>query len=227
VRASSFLWGATSVALLGGALVLGVVCLVIPKLLGAIPLTILSGSMAPSMPAGALAVVGPTDATQARVGDVLTYQPEPDDPMLVTHRVIAVSTNAQGEVSLTLQGDANSAPDEQPVRPEQVRGAVVYAVPYVGRAANGLAVGAGAGSARWAAYALIAVGTLRFLLGLATTIDPRCPARRRRRSPSASPDQVLVNQAHDDRALTDGGCHALHRAAAHVPDREDAFAGRR
>jgi signal peptidase len=168
-----FVWESVSVALLVGALALGVVCVVLPKLLGAVPLTILSGSMAPTMPAGALAVVRPVEATQVRVGDVLSYQTDPDVPTLVTHRVIAVSRNAHGDVSLTLQGDANSAPDELPVRPDQVQGSVVYAVPYVGWVANRLNVGAGANYAHWAAYALIAVGALRILLGLGGSNSPR------------------------------------------------------
>ncbi|KQU66541.1 hypothetical protein ASC58_16130 [Phycicoccus sp. Root101] len=162
----TLLGGAISVALLGTALLLSTVCLVLPKMLGAVPLTILSGSMAPMMPPGALAVVRPLDATRARVGDVLSYQPEPDDPTLVTHRVVAVSKDAHGVVSLALQGDANSAPDPRPVSPEQVKGSVVYAVPYVGWVATRLNVGAGAKFTRWAAYALIGVGSLRILLGL-------------------------------------------------------------
>jgi signal peptidase len=154
------------VALLAATLLLAATCLVLPKALGAVPLTILSGSMAPMMPPGALAVVRPVDASRARVGDVLSYQPEPDDPTLVTHRVVAVSRNAHGVVSLTLQGDANSAPDPHPVRPEQVQGSVMYAVPYFGWVATRLNVGAGASYARWTAYALIAVGSLRILIGL-------------------------------------------------------------
>jgi signal peptidase len=165
-QAGSFLWEAISVAFLGAALVLGVVCLVIPKILGAVPLTILSGSMAPTMPPGSLAVVRPFDATQARIGDVLSYEPLPDDPTLVTHRVIAVTRDGRGEVSLTFQGDANPAPDERPVRPEQVQGSVVYSVPYFGWVTNRLNVGPGAQYAEWAAYALIVAGLLRILLGL-------------------------------------------------------------
>jgi signal peptidase len=167
-------WGAVSVSLLAASLVLGVVCLLVPKVLGAVPLAILSGSMAPTMPPGALAVVRPVDVTHVRIGDVLTYQAEPDDPTLVTHRVIAVSRDAHGGISLILQGDANDAPDDQPVRLEQVQGSVVYAVPYFGRVANRLNVGAGATCTHWAACALIAVGSLRILLGLSRS-------RRRRR----------------------------------------------
>jgi signal peptidase I len=174
------LWGAVSIALLGVALVLGVVCLVIPRALGAVPLTILSGSMAPTMPPGSLAVVRPVDATHARVGDVLTYQPVQDDPTLVTHRVVAVTKNARGDVSLILQGDANSTPDDAPVRPEQVMGTVVYAVPYFGWVANRLHVGPGADLAHGTAYALIAVGVLRIVLGLGGSDPPRALRRQGR-----------------------------------------------
>jgi len=176
-RGTIFVWETISLTLLAGTLALGVVCVVLPKVLGAVPLTILSGSMAPTMPAGALAVVRPVDATHAQVGDVLSYQAEPDEPTLVTHRVIAVSRNAHGDVSLTLQGDANSAPDEQPVRPDQVQGTVVYAVPYFGWVANRLNVGAGANYAHGAAYALIAVGALRMLRGLGGSNPPRACRR--------------------------------------------------
>lgn len=172
-RAVSFLWEAISVALLGTALTLGVVCIVVPKVLGAVPLTILSGSMAPSMPPGSLAVVRPVDATRAQVGDVLSYEPEPDDPTLVTHRVIAVTKDASGTVALTFQGDANPAPDERPVRPEQVQGSVVYSVPYVGWVSNRLNAAPGARYAHWAAYVLIVAGSLRILLGLAGSTAAR------------------------------------------------------
>ncbi len=172
--AGSYVWQSVSSAFLLASLVLGVVCLLVPKILGAVPLAILSGSMAPTMPAGALAVVRPVDVTHVRIGDVLTYQAEPDDPTLVTHRVIAVSRDADGGVSLILKGDANDAPDDRPVRPEQVQGSVVYAVPYFGRLANRLNVGAGATYTHWAGCALIVVGALRVLLGL-------CRSRRRRR----------------------------------------------
>ncbi|MCW2735738.1 MAG: signal peptidase [Nocardioides sp.] len=185
-------------ALLVGALALGVACVLLPMALGAVPLTILSGSMAPGMPPGSLAIVRPVDATQARIGDVLTYQPQPDDPTLVTHRVVAVSRNAHGDVSLTVQGDANRAPDEQPVRPDQVQGSVVYAVPYVGRVANRLNVGGGGDRARWAGYALIGVGALRILLGLCAHLRPartRCSySRRTTIAPSPTADATRFTE---------------------------------
>ncbi|WP_170175318.1 signal peptidase I [Georgenia muralis] len=177
---TTFVARTTSVALLMGTSALALTCVVLPKILGAVPLTILSGSMAPTMPPGSLAVVRPVDATQARVGDVLSYQPESDDPTPVTHRVIAVTKGAEGDVSLTLQGDANRTPDDRPVRPEQVMGTVVYAVPYFGWVANRLNVGLGATLADTAAYALIAVGALRILLGLGGPTPARAPRHKGR-----------------------------------------------
>ena len=57
---------------------------------------------------------------------------------------------------------ANDAPDA-PADPEEVQGVVVYAVPYFGWVANRLNVGTGAGYVDWAAYALIAIGSLRVI----------------------------------------------------------------
>lgn len=156
-------------ALLLGALVLAVVCLIVPKVIGAVPLTILSGSMAPAMPAGALAVVRPVDGSTARVGDVLTYQVGAGEPTLVTHRVTAVTRSSGGDVTLTTQGDANDAPDG-PVDPGQVQGQVVYAVPYFGWVANRLNVGTGAGYVEWLAYGLIAFGSLRVIRAIAEAL---------------------------------------------------------
>jgi signal peptidase len=226
-HAGSFLWEAVSVALLGAALVLGVVCLVIPKILGAVPLTILSGSMAPTMPPGSLAVVRPVDATQARIGDVLSYEPLPNDPTLVTHRVIAVTRDSRGEVSLTFQGDANPAPDDRPVRPEQVQGSVVYSVPYFGWVTNRLNVGPGARYAAWAAYALIVVGVLRILLGLGGSHRVRAarstgtavgaaggPSHRgpRRAGARSAPSEARPARS-EDRSVRRGGAHACAKRA--------------
>ena len=106
----------------------------VPRLGGATPYTILTGSMAPNYPPGTLVVVKPVDTTDIQVGTVITYQLRSGDPQVVTHRVIEVGHNLEGETRFTTQGDANSVADEKPVRPEQVRGRLWYAVPHLGRA---------------------------------------------------------------------------------------------
>jgi len=123
------------------ALVLGLAALVVvvPRLLGGVPLTVLSGSMEPGLPVGSLAVVLPVDPQEVRVGDVVTYLPNPGDPTAVTHRVTAIAHHQDGGRTFTTQGDANAAPDA-PVSEEQVRARLAYAVPllgYVNDALNG------------------------------------------------------------------------------------------
>lgn len=116
--------------LLLAVLALGVVG---PRLLGGQAWTVLTGSMNPRYPPGTLVVTRPVAPTDVAVGDVLTYQLESGRPAVVTHRVVAISTNLRGETVFTTRGDANDAADPKPVRPVQVRGELAYAVPVLGR----------------------------------------------------------------------------------------------
>jgi len=108
------------------------VAVLVPRLAGATPYTILTGSMRPGMPPGTLVVVRPRDPDRIRVGDVLTYQLRSGEPEVVTHRVVAQGRDAEGHPVFSTQGDANPAPDASWVRPVQVKGTRWYAVPYLG-----------------------------------------------------------------------------------------------
>lgn len=121
-------------------LIIGVITILsaavlVPRLAGATPYTIETGSMRPHYPPGTLVVSRPVDVDDVAVGDVITYQLESGEPAVVTHRVVAVGSNADG-VLLRTQGDANDVPDAKWVRPVQVRGRLWYAVPYLGYASN-------------------------------------------------------------------------------------------
>ncbi len=118
-----------------------VVAVVVPRLAGATPYTVLTGSMRPDLPPGTLVVVRPVRADRIRVGDVVTYQLRSGAPEVVTHRVVDVGTDARGLPRLRLQGDANQAPDPGWVRAEQVRGEVWYHVPSLGHANSLLTAG--------------------------------------------------------------------------------------
>lgn len=112
---------------------LGVLTIVLPALVGGMPLSVLTGSMRPHLPPGTLVVIKPTPVEEIEVGDVITFQIESGRSAVVTHRVIERSVDsASGEVRFTTQGDANNTPDPEPVRPVQVRGTVWYAIPYLG-----------------------------------------------------------------------------------------------
>ncbi|NYJ01602.1 signal peptidase [Nocardioides thalensis] len=120
------------------SLILGVVAAVtvavlVPRVAGGTPYSVLTGSMRPDYPPGTLVVVRPVAPEDVRSGDVITYQRESGSSTVVTHRVVTVSTSLTGEVTFTTQGDANDAVDPDPVRAVQVRGRLWYAVPHVGR----------------------------------------------------------------------------------------------
>ena len=123
---------ALSVALLIAVLFLGAILIVIPKLAGATPLTVLTTSMEPGLPPGTLIMVRPVEMSDIQVGDIITYQIRSGEPDVITHRVIGIQPVATGEMRLILQGDNNGAADELPVRKEQVQGKFWYSVPYAG-----------------------------------------------------------------------------------------------
>ncbi len=110
----------------------------IPRLGGATPYTILTGSMRPDMPPGTLAVVKPTSAEDIRAGDVITYQLESGKPAVVTHRVVSVGFNGKSERVFRTQGDANNVADAKPVMGVQVKGKLWYSVPYLGHVNNAI-----------------------------------------------------------------------------------------
>lgn len=109
------------------AAVLGVVCAVVVlagPLFGVRMLVFRSGSMAPTITAGSLALAVSEPVGQARVGDVVAVLEA--DGSRVTHRVV----KRDGGV-LTLRGDANSADDPQTYSPATVDRVVAH-VPAVG-----------------------------------------------------------------------------------------------
>lgn len=108
-----------------------VLTVVVPRVIGAEPFTVISGSMEPTIPTGSIVVSKHVEAGEVTFGDVVTYQLKSGEPLTVTHRVVAVDV-VEGKTRYRTQGDANNAEDPLPVRPEQIRGVVTYHIPYVG-----------------------------------------------------------------------------------------------
>jgi signal peptidase len=126
---------------IAGVLVLLTLGVLAPRLGGATPYTILTGSMQPAMPPGTLVVVKPVEPEHIAIGTVITYQLESGKPTVVTHRVVRVGIDGTGQRIFSTQGDANNAPDAIPVLPAQVRGEEWYSVPYLGHLNNALTGG--------------------------------------------------------------------------------------
>ena len=121
-----------SIGLLALMVGLGVVAIVLPAATGATPLTVLTNSMEPTYPAGTLVIVKAVDIDDIRIGDPVTYQIEPGQPELVTHRVVAIAKTTAGGITYTTQGDNNDVADMNPVLPEQIKGTVWYSIPWIG-----------------------------------------------------------------------------------------------
>lgn len=165
-----------------------VVAVVVPRLAGATPYTVVTGSMRPGLPPGTLAVVRPTPVEEIGIGDVITYQLESGKETVVTHRVVAVGLDATGTRVLRTQGDANPAPDSQWVRPVQVRGELWYAVPHLGRVNNLL----GPDQRQVAVFGIAAL-----LLGYAAlmAIGSVRDGARRRRTGEATPSMTELERS--------------------------------
>lgn len=111
------------------AAAVGIACVII-VLLGAVfgyrPIVLVSGSMAPEMPAGTLVITRPVAGADVRVGDVLTV-PVPGTTALVTHRVTHVE-QVDGIWRAVLRGDANRADDAAPYDMTSARISVLHLI---------------------------------------------------------------------------------------------------
>jgi len=122
--------------LLALVILVGALVIVIPKIFGATPMTVLTSSMEPGLPPGTLIVVKPIETNDIQRGDVITYQIESNKPGVITHRVTAITNSSDGTRTFTLQGDNNDLPDELQVIPVQVVGKLWYSVPWIGYVAS-------------------------------------------------------------------------------------------
>ncbi|GAB6858939.1 signal peptidase I [Microbacterium xylanilyticum] len=122
--------GVLSEVLLWIAALAGLVCIVLVILAFAAHITLImfrTGSMAPTIPTGSVAIVQQIPASQVHVGDVVTVDRPGELP--VTHRVRAIADGStSGERLLTLRGDANAQDDVAPYPVSTVR-IVRFAIP--------------------------------------------------------------------------------------------------
>jgi signal peptidase len=101
-------------------------------LMGVSVYTVLTGSMQRALPQGSLLVVTRTDPEDIRVGDDITFYPGGD--AAVTHRVVEVLEDYEGERAFRTQGTENPSPDGNPVKAPQVAGRVLFHIPWLGAA---------------------------------------------------------------------------------------------
>src|SRR5436190_12154791 len=104
------------------------------RLFGLGSFIVTGGSMEPSIHKGSLVVVQPTDPSEIKVGDVITFQ---QYGQTTTHRVISIGRGSTGLMFKT-QGDANTVADpEDKFFPGPV-GIVRLALPVAGTVAGAM-----------------------------------------------------------------------------------------
>ena len=170
---SGIVSGATT-ALVVVACLLAIALAIVPRLMGGSALTVLTGSMEPTYSPGDMVAVKAANAGEIQVGDVVTFQPNSGDPLLITHRVISKQLGGTPEGTLFVtQGDANDAADE-PIVGDQIKGVVMYHVPYIGHAA--MAIG------EHRQFVVVAAATALIAYGAFMFIRPSSAGKRGRRT---------------------------------------------
>lgn len=91
----------------------------IPGVLGYKPVIVLSGSMEPAIHTGDLILLHKADISQLKEGDVICYLVS---GKAITHRIVEIKGEENGQVSYITQGDANNAADQQPVTEDHIQG---------------------------------------------------------------------------------------------------------
>ncbi|TET40914.1 MAG: signal peptidase I, partial [Dehalococcoidia bacterium] len=96
------------------------------------PTTVIGGSMRPTLDVGDVVIVVKVPADTINPDDIIQFR-EAEGGTTV-HRVVEIQ-ETEGNMVFVTQGDANEAPDPDPVLADNVVGKVVFNIPKVGWAA--------------------------------------------------------------------------------------------
>ena len=103
------------------------------RLAGFRTFTVMSGSMEPEYPVGAMIYVQPVDYTELKVGDVISYIANGENT-IVTHRIAEIEVD-KGDASVLrfkTKGDMNETADARLVHYKNVLGKPAVVIPLVG-----------------------------------------------------------------------------------------------
>jgi len=94
-------------------------------------MTVLSGSMEPSIRVGSIVVVRPV--SEYKVGDIITFGKISKTQTPTTHRINEIKGAGAMQTFVT-KGDTNNAVDLREVRQSEIIGKELFSVPYLGYA---------------------------------------------------------------------------------------------
>ncbi|NMP37261.1 MAG: signal peptidase I [Clostridiales bacterium] len=115
-------------ALLMAVLIVAVAVLVLPRLFGAKLFAVLSPSMEPAYSTGDVVYTFPTEVSEIKQGDVISYVLD-ESLTVVTHRVVSKDDASR---HLITKGDANETEDTKPVLYDNIVGVVKFSLPKLG-----------------------------------------------------------------------------------------------
>ena len=147
-----------------GAGLLGIVTL--PSVFGLKSLTVVSGSMEPTIETGSVVIDEVISPLDARPGDIVTFK-DPLHPRQLTHRLQKMRVEGDTAYMVTL-GDANDAPERWTVQTDGQIGRVVAHLPKLGYARAALGT----------RYAQLAVLGAVLTLGAFLLVDMWRPRKR-------------------------------------------------
>ena len=124
------------------------------RLAGFRTFTVMSGSMEPQYPVGAMVYVRPVDYQSLKVGDVVSFIAD-EENTVVTHRIVEIEVDEKDASvwRFKTKGDANNAPDANLVHYKNVLGTPMITIPFIGRLAYNIQQPPGI-------YIALVVGTL-------------------------------------------------------------------
>ena len=92
-------------------------------------LTVMSGSMEPTIRMGSLVAIKP--ANEYKQNDIITFYNPSDSKKTITHRLVEIKIESD-TTYYTTQGDANGSPDAEQIYQNLILGKVRFNIPYLG-----------------------------------------------------------------------------------------------
>ena len=105
----------------------------VPSFFGWKPFIVLSGTMETQIMTGDVAIVKKIDANELKENDIIAFKD--DDNIVITHRIIEIIKDENGNTKYKTKGDNNNDEDDGFVRPEQIEGIYKFRIGKLGNLA--------------------------------------------------------------------------------------------
>lgn len=102
-----------------------------PDIMGIKTFSIVSESMQPTINVNDIVIV--KDSNDYHIEDIITFI---IDNETITHRIINIETDENGEYVYTTKGDNNDVADENKIKKNQIEGKYIFKIPKIGKIFN-------------------------------------------------------------------------------------------